>query len=159
MSAPGTPGSWAVRVSRPGRGWRVELLAADAGDELPALERALGDRWRNSAPLSPAEEGRLLRAGAAYSLAGDGAALARLKGRYAKLADSARSPDALRVALAGAGEADVASADFARAVTDADSFAAWVSAMKTRFREKPAPTGTARPPLKQAAAAPSSAAG
>jgi putative tRNA adenosine deaminase-associated protein len=43
MSAPGTPGSWAVRVSRPGGGWRVELLAADAGDELPALERALGD--------------------------------------------------------------------------------------------------------------------
>ena len=43
MSGPGTPGSWAVRVSRPGGGWRVELLAADAGDELPALERALGD--------------------------------------------------------------------------------------------------------------------
>jgi putative tRNA adenosine deaminase-associated protein len=43
MSGPETPGSWAVRVSRPGGGWRVELLAADAGDELPALERALGD--------------------------------------------------------------------------------------------------------------------
>ena len=43
MSAPGTPASWAVRVSRPGGGWRVELLAADAADELPALERALGD--------------------------------------------------------------------------------------------------------------------
>jgi putative tRNA adenosine deaminase-associated protein len=35
--------SWAVRVSRPGSRWRVELLADDAGDELPALERALGD--------------------------------------------------------------------------------------------------------------------
>ena len=43
MSAPGTQASWAVRVSRPGGGWRVELLAADAADELPALERALGD--------------------------------------------------------------------------------------------------------------------
>ncbi len=42
MSAPDTPASWAVRVSRPGGVWRVELLAADAGDELPALERALG---------------------------------------------------------------------------------------------------------------------
>ena len=41
--------SYAVRVSRPGARWRVELLAEDAGDELPALERALGtpgaDGW------------------------------------------------------------------------------------------------------------------
>ncbi|SNS64157.1 putative tRNA adenosine deaminase-associated protein [Geodermatophilus pulveris] len=43
MSTADAPGSWAVRVTRPGGGWRVELLAADAGDELPALERALGD--------------------------------------------------------------------------------------------------------------------
>ena len=43
MSTTETPASWAVRVSRPGGGWRVELLAADAEDELPALERALGD--------------------------------------------------------------------------------------------------------------------
>jgi putative tRNA adenosine deaminase-associated protein len=35
--------SWAVRVSRAGAGWRVELLADDARDELPVLERALGD--------------------------------------------------------------------------------------------------------------------
>ena len=35
--------SFAVRVSRPGGAWRVELLAADAGDELPVLERALGE--------------------------------------------------------------------------------------------------------------------
>jgi putative tRNA adenosine deaminase-associated protein len=44
MSAP-EPGrtSFAVRVSRPAGSWRVELLADDAGDELPVLERALGD--------------------------------------------------------------------------------------------------------------------
>ncbi|RBY78284.1 hypothetical protein DQ238_12415 [Geodermatophilus sp. TF02-6] len=35
--------SWAVRVSRSDGSWRVELLAADAGEELPVLERALGD--------------------------------------------------------------------------------------------------------------------
>jgi putative tRNA adenosine deaminase-associated protein len=35
--------SYAVRVSRPESGWRVELLADDAGDELPVLERALGE--------------------------------------------------------------------------------------------------------------------
>jgi len=37
--------SFAVRVSRAGERWRVELLAEDAGDELPVLERALGDGW------------------------------------------------------------------------------------------------------------------
>ncbi|MCW2700632.1 MAG: uncharacterized protein JWQ45_2167 [Blastococcus sp.] len=35
--------SYAVRVSRSGQRWKVELLAADAGDELPVLERALGE--------------------------------------------------------------------------------------------------------------------
>jgi tetratricopeptide (TPR) repeat protein len=121
-----------------------------------ALERTLGDRWRNPAPLSPIEENRLLRAGAAYSLAGDAAALARLKARYGKLTESARAPDALRVALAGAGEAELASGDFARAVSDADSYATWVKAMKARFREKPASSPR---PVKQAAAKTLSAAG
>ncbi len=37
------PASFAVRVSRPGERWRVDLLAQDAEDELPVLERALGD--------------------------------------------------------------------------------------------------------------------
>ncbi|CCG01427.1 tRNA adenosine deaminase-associated protein [Blastococcus saxobsidens] len=37
------PPSYAVRVSRSDGRWRVELLADDAGDELPVLERALGD--------------------------------------------------------------------------------------------------------------------
>jgi putative tRNA adenosine deaminase-associated protein len=37
------PASFAVRVSRPDHRWTVELLAQDAEDELPVLERALGD--------------------------------------------------------------------------------------------------------------------
>ena len=41
----GTPlrPSFAVRVSRTGDRWQCELLAADADDELPVLERALGE--------------------------------------------------------------------------------------------------------------------
>jgi putative tRNA adenosine deaminase-associated protein len=35
--------SFAVRVSRTGDRWQCELLAADADDELPVLERALGE--------------------------------------------------------------------------------------------------------------------
>ncbi|MGY2083126.1 tRNA adenosine deaminase-associated protein [Blastococcus sp. SYSU DS0539] len=37
------PASYAVRASRVDSRWKVELLAADAGDELPVLERALGE--------------------------------------------------------------------------------------------------------------------
>jgi putative tRNA adenosine deaminase-associated protein len=40
---PELPASFAVRVSRPDSAWRVQLLAVDAGDELPVLERALGE--------------------------------------------------------------------------------------------------------------------
>ncbi|MQA34063.1 tRNA adenosine deaminase-associated protein [Modestobacter roseus] len=35
--------SFAVRVARADGGWRCELLAADASDELPVLERALAE--------------------------------------------------------------------------------------------------------------------
>ncbi|KQS69014.1 hypothetical protein ASG41_07595 [Modestobacter sp. Leaf380] len=34
--------SWAVRVEKKADRWEVELLAQDASDELPVLERALG---------------------------------------------------------------------------------------------------------------------
>ncbi|MGY1659684.1 tRNA adenosine deaminase-associated protein [Geodermatophilus sp. SYSU D00705] len=43
MTDPEVRASWAVRVSRPEGRWQVELLATDAGDELPVLERALGE--------------------------------------------------------------------------------------------------------------------
>ncbi|CAA9249568.1 MAG: hypothetical protein AVDCRST_MAG57-2108 [uncultured Blastococcus sp.] len=42
--------SFAVRVSRSDERWRVELLAEDAGDELPVLERALGEPGRGAWP-------------------------------------------------------------------------------------------------------------
>ena len=42
-AAPAGPASYAVRVSHAGARWRVDLLAEDAGDELPVLERARGD--------------------------------------------------------------------------------------------------------------------
>ena len=42
MSGTELPQTFAVRVSRADGRWRVELLAQDAGDELPVLEQALG---------------------------------------------------------------------------------------------------------------------
>jgi len=49
MSGPLRP-SFAVRVRRDGERWAVDLLAEDAGDELPVLERALGEPGENGWP-------------------------------------------------------------------------------------------------------------
>jgi putative tRNA adenosine deaminase-associated protein len=57
--APTGPASYAVRVSRSGERWRVELLAGDAGDELPVLERALGEVGAWPAPFVVVVDSRL----------------------------------------------------------------------------------------------------
>ncbi|SDF63382.1 putative tRNA adenosine deaminase-associated protein [Blastococcus aurantiacus] len=57
--APAGPASYAVRVSRAGARWRVDLLAEDAGDELPVLERALGDAGAWPPPFVVVVDSRL----------------------------------------------------------------------------------------------------
>jgi hypothetical protein len=114
-------------------------------------EAALGDRYKSPAILSADEEGKLLRAGIAYSLADDDASLKRLSDRYRGYVEASRNPEALRVALAGVGDGLVGRVDFTRTTADAETFTGWVARMKQRFREKPAPIGAA--PVRQAAAA------
>ncbi len=122
----------------------------------PTFEKALGDRWKNPAPLTAEEEGKLLRAGVAYSLAGDDAALSRLNGQYNGFYAAAHNPDALRIALAGMSGGRLSVADFGRVSADNEAFAGWVAKMKVRFREAPAPIG--KGPVKTAApAAPATA--
>ncbi len=100
------------------------------------LEKALGDRYKTDAPLSLAEEGRLIRAGVAFSLLKDQPSLNRLNDRWGKFAATASSPDAMRVALAPLDGGTISARDFAAAAAHTDSFAGWVSSMKKRFREK-----------------------
>jgi len=107
----------------------------------PMFEKALGERWKAAEPLRPVDEARLLRAGVAYSLAGDDASLTRLRERYAGYFGSARNPEALRVAFAGMDGGPLSANDFSRVVADNEGFSGWVAQMKTRFREKPAPVG------------------
>jgi hypothetical protein len=110
-------------------------------------EKALGERYKGAAPLSGEDEGRLLRAGVAYSLAGDDAALTRLMQRYQGFIDQARNPEALRVALTGESSGRLGVADFGRAMADTEAYAGWVAKAKQRFRQPPAKAG---PPVKQA---------
>ena len=125
----------------------------------PQFEKALSARWKDPTPLSADEEGKLLRAGVAYSLAGDDAALTRLNGQYKAFFDGAHNPEALRIALTGVSTNHLSVADFSRVSADNEAFTGWVDKMKARFKERPAPTGpakAARPatPAKQAQAAP-----
>jgi tetratricopeptide (TPR) repeat protein len=133
--------------------WRQKKWPAAAA----AFERSLGDRWRNPAPLSPEEEGKLLRAGIAYSLSGDEAALARLRTRFSGFIDQARNPDALRVGLTGVETAEVGAADFSKVTADNEAFSGWVDKMRTKFTKAgPAPAAPGRPATAAAPPAPPS---
>jgi tetratricopeptide (TPR) repeat protein len=132
--------------------WRQKNWAACG----PLYEKALGDRFKSPQPLSSEEEGKLLRAGVAYSLAGDAAALGRLQKEYQGFFDQAHNPEALRIALSGEPPERLSVADFGRVTADDEIFAGWVQKEKERFKTARAPVGTGRPPPapgKQAAAA------
>jgi tetratricopeptide (TPR) repeat protein len=128
----------------------------------PIFEKALGPRWRDPTPLSAEDEGRLLRAGVAYSLAGNDGALARLNQQYQGFYEKAHNPDALRIALAGVSDGHLSVADFSRVSADNEAFAGWVDKMKVRFKTRPAPVGTGKgappPPATPAASAKQAAA-
>ena len=113
----------------------------------PLFEKSLGDRWKTDTPLTSEDEGRLLRAGVAYSLAGDDAALARLQQRYGGFSEKANNPEALRIALSGLPTGRLNVADFGRVTADNEAFSGWVSKMKGRFKTRPAPVGAPRAPV------------
>ncbi|MFN9849081.1 MAG: endoglucanase [Alphaproteobacteria bacterium] len=123
--------------------WKQKNWAA-AG---PMFEKALGERWKSAAPLTSEDEGRLLRAGVAYSLAGDEASLARLQQRYEGFYEKSSNPEALRIALSGVPVGRLNVADFGRVSADNEAFAGWVAKMKGRFKTRPAPVGAPKAPV------------
>lgn len=116
----------------------------------PLFEKALGDRWKTSEPLTTEEEGELIRAGVAFTLAGDEASLERLNQRYQGFYEKANNPEALKIALTGIPSGRLSVADFGRVSADNQVFAGWVEKMKGRFKTRAAPVGGA--PAKQAQA-------
>ena len=128
----------------------------------PLFEKSLGERWKTPAPLTNDEEGRLLRAGVAYSLAGDTGSLDRLEARYQGFYEKAANPEALRIALSGMPSGRLSAADFGRVAADSATFAGWVDKMKGRFKTRAAPVGNAKAPVapaRQAQAVPTAAKG
>ncbi len=133
--------------SKEGQDLRAEITwkQKDWAKAGPQFEKALGARWKDPAVLSADDEGKLLRAGVAYSLAGDDAALARLSSQYKGFFDAAHNPEALRIALTGVSTNRLSVADFGRVSADDEAFTGWVEKMKARFKTRPAPVGTGRP--------------
>ncbi|MEJ8475422.1 tetratricopeptide repeat protein [Roseibium algae] len=98
LTASGRP-DLALELVRNMRGSDVDRLRADtfwaaqswreAGEELEAMH---GSRWSDNIPLDDLERRDILRAGIAYSLAGDQLSLNRLQTKYLpKMADSPES--------------------------------------------------------------------
>ncbi|MCR5874911.1 endoglucanase [Phenylobacterium sp. J426] len=129
--------------------WKQKNWAA-AG---PLFEKSLSERWKNPDALTAEEEGKLLRAGVAYSLAGDDASLQRLERQYAGFYEKANNPEALRIALSGEPSGRLSVGDFGRVSADNEAFAGWVDRMKQRFKTRPSPTGRAAAPNPAPAAA------
>ncbi|MDI1327316.1 MAG: hypothetical protein PSV23_11015 [Brevundimonas sp.] len=139
-------------ASPEGRDVRAEIFwKQQKWIEAAALYDArLGQRHADPAPLTAEEEARLLRAGIGYSLGRDGAALNRLSRNYRPFIAGARAKSALSVALDDDG---VAPGDFAGLAASADTFAGWVTAMKSDLRTKTDGNRAAAPARPQAAAA------
>ncbi|MFN3669375.1 MAG: hypothetical protein ACK4VY_08715 [Brevundimonas sp.] len=112
------------------------------GPAAALYDGLLGERYRDPAALTAVEEARLLRAGIGYSLGGDTAAVARLSRNYRPFMAGARAKTALSIALDDGVGGGAAPGDFAALAASADTFAGWVSAMKTELRTK---TGGNRP--------------
>jgi tetratricopeptide (TPR) repeat protein len=108
----------------------------------PAMEKVLGDRWKKPEPLAGDEETMLLRAGIAYSLAGDEKALDRLRGHFQGFVEKAKAPDSLRVALEGAVATPTMTREFGKVAAQTDIFAGWIDKMKQKFLEAPSPSGS-----------------
>jgi len=116
------------------------------------FEKMLGDRYKTPGPLAAVDEGRLLRAAAAYSLAGNDVALGRLRANWTPFVAGARNPDALRVALSGLSNGQVSPTDFSRIAADNQLFEGWVAKMRARFDQAPLPAPRPPPSARQAAA-------
>lgn len=136
---------------------RAEILWKQQswGPAAALYEAQLGERHRDAVlPLSADEESRLIRAGVGYSLAKDDRALRRLAANYTVFADKARSPAAVRLALAGLDGMDGISGarDLASISAAADTYAGWIAQTKTEFRARTTPA-VAAPAAKAPAAA------
>lgn len=93
-------------------------------------EEVLGDRYNVSGPLLPEERSLIMRAGVAYSLAGDEAALDRLREHYAAKMDASPDGKAFAIVSENIDRQGVAFRDLAKQIAGIDSLQAFMADFK-----------------------------
>ncbi|MEM8987123.1 MAG: hypothetical protein AAGC95_10400, partial [Pseudomonadota bacterium] len=113
--------------------WRLEDWSK-AGE---TFEAALGERWRDEAPLNEAERTFALRSAVAYALAGEQAALNRLYAKFsAKMADTTEA-GAFDLVSKGVDAGGVRFREIAKEIASLDTLDAFLSGYKERFYGAP----------------------
>ncbi|MGA0532175.1 tetratricopeptide repeat protein [Hansschlegelia sp. KR7-227] len=109
-----------------------------------ALEAALGSRWRDAAPLEPAQRVDVMRAAIALSLAGDGLGVDRVRQKFAALMAQGPDASAFEVVTAPIEQRGDAFREIARSVAATASFEGFLAEYRKRADEplaQPAPAG------------------
>jgi hypothetical protein len=107
-----------------------------------AIEKFLGERWKNEAALDEIERGDVLRAGIAFALGNETIGLGRLRERFASKMDG---PERKAFDIVASGERRSAKSvgEVARTMSAADSLDLFIKLYRARFPDKPLPPDTA----------------
>ncbi len=103
-------------------------------------EEMLGERATTGGPLSAEERARVMRAAVAYSLAGDDAALQRLRGRFGTKMDDSPDAKGFAVVTARIEQQGVTFQELAKSIASVDTLQAFMADLK---KQGPAPAAAA----------------
>ncbi|MCB1508400.1 MAG: hypothetical protein KDI98_06525 [Hyphomicrobiaceae bacterium] len=134
----------ALQLLTPLSGSDVDRLRAEAyisgnkwQEAAETLERMMGERWSDTVPLAEAERLDVLRAAIAYSLAGDGIGLDRLRRKFAaKMSDSphARAFDVVSAPIETRG---IEFREVARQIASVDTMRQFLSDYRSQYAGPP----------------------
>lgn len=100
----------------------------------PRIERLLGNRYQNPAPLTPPEQNDVMRAAIAYSLAGDRASARRLGQRFGEMMDATDQAAAFALLTDdNATPGNVRFNDLAGRIAGIDTLEAFIQPFRARF--------------------------
>lgn len=121
----------------------------DAGE---AVEKALGEAWREDIPLSDQDRSALLRAAIAYSLGEDAIGMERLRSKFA--GKMANTPDsrAFEVVSAPVASRGIEFREIARQIAAVDTLSGFLADMRQRYPDAGGTRSPAPPETKPAAA-------
>ena len=107
-----------------------------------AIERLLGERWKEKTALDEIERGDVLRAGIAFALGSETIGLARLRERYAAKMDGPERA-AFDIVASDDKRSPKSVGEVAKTMSAVDSLGLFIKLYRARFPDKPLPPDTA----------------